>query len=116
MHKGFEAALDFLERVGFDVIQRRIRELGDRLRAGLRKIPGVTIKSSVHPDMCAGITTYTVAGYTIEQVVDALWEQDRIMPRPLVQGVRQSFHIYNTHSDVDRTLARIRKLVGAQRR
>jgi len=115
LHKGFEAVLDFLERVGLDVVQRRIKELGDRLRAGLREIPSVTIKSSQHPAMSAGITTYEVAGYTNEQVANALWEKDRIMPRPLGPGVRQSFHIYNVHDDVDRTLARIRKLAVAKR-
>ena len=115
LHKGFEAVLDFLGRVGLEVIQARIKELGDRLRAGLREIPGVTIKSSIHPDMCAGTTTYEVAGYTNEQVAYTLWKKDRIMPRPLGPGVRQSFHIYNLHDDVDRTLARIRKLVAAKR-
>jgi selenocysteine lyase/cysteine desulfurase len=115
LHKGFEAVLDFLERVGLDVIQRRIKELGDRLRAGLRKIPGVTIKSSVHPDMCGGTTTYEVAGYTNQEVVNALWDKDRIKPRPLGPGVRQSLHIYNTKDDVDRTLARISKLLESKR-
>jgi len=115
LHKGFEAVLDFLERIGLDVIHRRIKELGDRLRAGLQEIPGVTIKSSVHPDMCAGTTTYQVAGYTDEQVANALWKNDRIMPRPVGPGVRQSFHIYNLLDDVDRTLARIRKLADAKR-
>ena len=115
LHKGFEATLDFLERVGFDVIHRRIRELGDRLRAGLEKIPGVTIKSSVHPDMCSGITTYVVEGYKNPEVEDALWKLDKIHPRPIGPGIRQSFHIYNTRDDVDRTLARIRKLVDAKR-
>lgn len=112
LYKGFEAVLDFLERVGLDVIQRRIKELGDRLRSGLKEIPGVTIKSSIHPDMCAGTTTYKVAGYTNEEVAYTLWKKDKIMPRPLGPGVRQSFHIYNLHDDVDRTLARIRKMVA----
>ncbi len=35
LQKGFEAVLDFLERVGMDVIRRRIKLLGDRLRACL---------------------------------------------------------------------------------
>jgi selenocysteine lyase/cysteine desulfurase len=41
-----------------------------------------------------------------------LWESDKIMPRAAGDGIRQSLHIYNTFEDVDRTLARIRKMAA----
>ena len=52
--KGLEAALDFYFMIGPDRIIRRIKTLGDRLRAGLQSIPEVEIFSSVHPEYVRG--------------------------------------------------------------
>jgi isopenicillin-N epimerase len=112
LHKGFEAVLDFLERIGIDTIIARIKTLGDRLRKGLSEIDGVTIHSATHPEMCAGMTNYAVRGWTPEDTSLHLWRSDKIMPRAAGDGIRQSLHIYNTFEDVDRTLARIRKMAA----
>ena len=112
LYKGFEASLDFLERIGNETIHKRIKQLGDRLRTGLGKIHGVTILSSTHPELCAGITTYSVEGQAHRAVSDELWERDRIMPRAIGMGIRQSLHIYNTFDDVDRTLARVAEIAA----
>ena len=106
------ARRDFLERIGTDTIHTRIKQLGNRLRAGLGKIRGVKILSSTHPELCAGITTYSVDGHAHRAVSDELWERDRIMPRAVGMGIRQSLHIYNTFDDVDRTLARIGEIAA----
>ena len=114
LHKGFEAALDFLDRIGHAVIHARIRQLADALRAGLAQIKAATIASPTHPALCAGMTTYSLAGHEARSVVAALWQKDRIMPRAIARGgVRQSLHIYNTLEDVERTLARLRALTSA---
>lgn len=110
LNKGFEAALDFLERIGMTTIYARIKALGDRLRAGLQQIDGVTIQSSTHDAMCAGITNYTVPGWNAVDAVKHLYATDKIMPRATAKGIRQSLHIYTTFADVDRTLARIEKM------
>lgn len=110
LHKGFEAVLDFLERIGIKTIHARIKTLGDRLRKGLKAIDGVTIHSSTHPEMCAGMTNYVVRGWTPKAMNAHLWKMDKIMPRSAGDGIRQSLHIYNSLDDVDRTLARIREM------
>jgi selenocysteine lyase/cysteine desulfurase len=113
LYKGFEAALDFLERIGMDTIHARIKALGDRLRQGLSEIDGVTILSSVHPRMCAGMTTYAIRGWDPKRANQHLWENDKIMPRAIKNGLRQSLHIYTAFADVDRTIARVRKMAAA---
>jgi selenocysteine lyase/cysteine desulfurase len=110
LNKGFEAALDFLERIGIATIHSRIKALGDRLRAGLARIDGVTVQSSTHAELCAGITNYKVPGWQAQDAVEHLYSTDRIMPRAVADGIRQSLHIYTTFEDVDRTLARIEKM------
>ena len=110
LHKGFEAVLDFIERIGLEAIHARIKTLGDRLRKGLQDIDGVTIHSSTHPEMCAGMTNSAIRGWTPTDAYTHLWNLDKIMPRAAGDGIRQSLHIYNTLDDVDRTLARVRQM------
>src|SRR4029079_4710406 len=45
---GLHGAIDFHHRVGAAKWRARIKELGDRLRAGLKAIPNVTIVSSTN--------------------------------------------------------------------
>jgi selenocysteine lyase/cysteine desulfurase len=111
---GYEAALDFHRRVGPEKWRARIKELGDRLRDGLTRIPGVTVYSSTHPAMCAGITTWRIAGKTGGAMQDYFWEKGRLRPRSVGDewGVRTSTTIYNSEGEVDRLLALARTLAG----
>jgi selenocysteine lyase/cysteine desulfurase len=106
---GLEAAIDFHNRVGPERWTRRIRELGDRLRAGLRDIPRVTISSSTHPEMCAGITTWRLEGHPPYELAEEIWRRARIRSRAVSAewGIRTSTCIYNDEREVDRLLAAI---------
>jgi selenocysteine lyase/cysteine desulfurase len=114
MLHGFDAALDFIERIGLLRIHKRIKQLGDQLRAGLAKVPGLTIRSSTHPDLCAGITTWAIQGAEHRPLANRLWDLTRVRVRAVGnEGLRQSLHIYCTRDDVERSLEGIRKLAGA---
>jgi selenocysteine lyase/cysteine desulfurase len=101
---GAEAALDFHYAIGPPRVQQRVKELGDRLRAGLREIPKVTIYSPEDPGMCAGMTVYSIDGVTGPQLQDEMWNRGRLRPRALGNGVRQCTHIFNCPAEIDRTL------------
>jgi selenocysteine lyase/cysteine desulfurase len=92
-------------------VSRRIRSLGERLRAGLQGIQGVRVLSSVHPQMAAGITTYRIGERTGPEIMDAFWRRRyRVRSMGETQGVRHSLHIYNSTSDVDTALEIVRDL------
>lgn len=103
---GFEAAIDFHNAIGSERIFRRIKALGDRLRAGLLTIPNVHISSSVHPDMCAGMTVYSVEGLTGKEMEHEFWRKARMRPRGVGRklGVRHCTHIYNSFEEIDKAL------------
>ena len=109
---GFEAALDLHFEIGPERVQRRIKELGDRLRLGLSRMDGAEIVTPVHPEMCAGLTTFKVDGVEDRAIQDELWRRGRIQPRALRggRGVRYSTHIYNSEDEIDRTLQIIEAL------
>jgi len=97
---GLNTALDFHQKIGPERIYKRIKFLGDTLRAGLRKIEKVQIFTPRHPDMSAGITSYSIKGLMEGRLVDELWKRKKIR----IRGVRQSTHIYNSPQEMVDTL------------
>jgi isopenicillin-N epimerase len=111
--KGFEAAIEFHNRIGPDRVQARILALAERLRAGLRQIPQATIWSPQHPELTTATTVWSLAGYSAVELMDGLWERSKVRCRAMGDpyGVRQCCHIYCFPEDVDRTLATARQMV-----
>ena len=105
---GLNAALDFHNRIGPARIYSRIKGLGDYLRENLKTIKGVAFLSPTHPDMCAGITSYTIQGVDPDLLIDELWKRKKIRMR----GVRQCTHIYNSFEELDAILEIVRELSG----
>ena len=107
---GLDAALDFHNSIGAERVYARIKYLGDYLRAGLRKVPGVRIYTSSDPAMCAGITVYSVDGVTGPKLQDEMWTRARLRPRANGPGVRHSTHIFNSPQEIDKALGVVRAL------
>ena len=90
---------------------QRIKALGDYLRAGLQDIRKVKIVSSVHPAMCAGLTTYQVEGIRPVDLQNRMWSRYKLQPRAAGdKGLRQSTHIYNQKEEIDKALEVIRSV------
>lgn len=103
--EGFDASLDFFNTIGADRWFNRIKELGDYLRDGLQKMDRITIHSSTTSTMCAGITTYGLAGFTGPELQKSLWEKAKLQPRAVGEElIRHSVHIYNNEEEIDKTL------------
>lgn len=109
--RGLEAAVDFVDRIGRDRIEQRVRQLGTALRTGLAALPHATIITPRHPELSAGITTWGLNGVTGRQLQDELWNRRRIRVRAVGENaVRQSTHIYNNLADIQATLEVARAL------
>jgi len=111
--EGADAALDFHFAIGPERIQKRVKYLGDRLRAGLRQIPKVKIYSPEDPALCAGITVYGVEGVSGPQLQDEFWNRGKLRPRSNGAGVRHCTHIFNSPAEVDRALEIVRAVAKA---
>ncbi|MFY0688156.1 MAG: aminotransferase class V-fold PLP-dependent enzyme [Cyclobacteriaceae bacterium] len=105
MIEGLDASLDFFQTIGEERWLNRIKELGDYLRNGLSQLDKVTIVSSTHPAMCAGITTYKVEGLTGPELQKTMWESKKLQPRSVgTELLRHSVHIYNSKEEIDAAL------------
>ena len=102
---GLDASLDFYNTIGQDRWISRIKTLGDYLRNRLQAMNRITIHSSTHPQMCAGLTTYALDGWTGPDLQKAMWAQEKLQPRSVgTELLRHSVHIYNNESEIDRAI------------
>jgi len=108
---GLNASIDFFNSIGPERWFGRIKHLGDYLREKLRKQDHVTIVSSTHPEMSAGITTYKVNGLSGPELQKKLWTEEKLQPRSVGKELlRHSVHIYNNEDEIDRTLDVIQRV------
>jgi isopenicillin-N epimerase len=102
--RALTATLDFREQLGAERIAARIRELAVYARLRLQQLP-VQIVTPAQPGMWSGILAFKAGDLNIEQLCSAL-RRERIVVRPVLRAnfsvVRASFHIYNSHDDVER--------------
>jgi cysteine desulfurase/selenocysteine lyase len=119
---GLGAAIDYLEELGFDAIERHERELVTYALGELAEIPGVTTFGPP-PERRAGIVLFDVEGvhpHDVAHIVDA--EQGVAIRaghhccQPLMQKLglpatnRASFYVYTLPEEIDRLAAGLRKV------
>jgi selenocysteine lyase/cysteine desulfurase len=107
---GLEKAIDFHQQLGPARVEERILGLANRLRAGLRQIEGVFIRSPQHPALLSATTIWGIQGVAAGRLQDELWRIGKIRVRTNADGVRHCCHIYNLESEVDRALDTARQI------
>ena len=110
----FGEALKLQTQIGRAQIERR--ELTQALVQGLKKIDGVKIWTSPEPSRAAAVLSFQPGSLDVRKLSTALYQKDRIgcatrggQDRP---GIRFSPHFYNTHADVEKTVAAIKKYMA----
>ena len=112
---GFEAALRFAEEIGRSAIEKRARELTATLTKELRAIAGVKVWTHDDPSRSATVVSFQPAGLDVDKLHTALYERDRIACAPRGgtdrPGLRFSPHFYNLETDIERTVAAVKRYV-----
>ncbi len=113
----FGEALKLQTKIGRAVIEKRSRELTQALLAGLRKIDGLEIWTSPEPSRTVAVVSFKPGTLDVRKLSAALYQKDRIgcairggQDRP---GIRFSPHFYNTHADIERTVAAVKQYMSA---
>ena len=124
---GLEAAIKYLQKVGFDFIAEQEEKLTIRMMEGMKKLPYIKIYGSSDPKKHSGIVTFTMDGVHPHDISSVL-NDDHVCVRaghhcaqPLMQFIgagstaRASVYFYNTEEEVDRFLehlANVRSVMG----
>ncbi|MDW0117571.1 cysteine desulfurase [Sporosarcina thermotolerans] len=117
---GLGAAIDFLEEIGLDQIERHEHELAAIAMEKMSAIEGLTIYGPKDPGARAGIVTFNLGNVHPHDVATVL-DMNGIAVRaghhcaqPLMKRLecsataRASFYVYNTEEDVDRLVEGLR--------
>ncbi|MDN4608821.1 cysteine desulfurase [Sporosarcina highlanderae] len=117
---GLGAAIDFLEEIGLDQIERHEHQLAAIAMEKMSAIEGLTIYGPKDPGARAGIVTFNLGNVHPHDVATVL-DMNGIAVRaghhcaqPLMKRLecsataRASFYVYNTEEDVDRLVEGLR--------
>src|SRR6516165_4092457 len=112
----FGEALTLQTRIGRAHIEKRSRELTSALIDGLKKIDGLKIWTSPDPSLTVAVISFQPGNLDVRKLSTALYQKDHIgcatrggQDRP---GLRFSPHFYNTHADVERAVAAVKKYMA----
>jgi selenocysteine lyase/cysteine desulfurase len=102
---GLGTAIDFLNLIGSENIQKRVYELKYYFRELAKKRPWLKIKTPAADTLSAGIVTVEVEGKNVNDVRKILLEKYNIDCRPMsvfdLNGLRISLSVYITRKDID---------------
>jgi selenocysteine lyase/cysteine desulfurase len=112
----FGEALKLQTKIGRPAIEKRSRELTQALMQGLKKIDGVKVWTSPDPSRSVAVLSFQPGNLDARKLSAALYQKDKIgcatrggQDRA---GLRFSPHFYNTHADVEKTIAAVKKYMA----
>ncbi|MCR5338555.1 MAG: SufS family cysteine desulfurase [Lachnospiraceae bacterium] len=121
---GLAAAIDYLQKIGFDFIQEQEKKITRILYEGMKDQKYITLYGSENPDEHSGIVTFNIEGCHPHDVSSVL-DSEKVCIRaghhcaqPLLQylGVnataRASVYFYNTEQEAERFLESLSHVRG----
>lgn len=119
---GLAAAIDYLENIGFEQLQKRENMLTAMLMEEIKKIPFVHVMGSENPVDHHGIVTFTIEGVHPHDVA-AILDADHIAVRaghhcaqPLMRhmgvmsSTRASLMFYNTEDEIEKFISSLKEV------
>ena len=104
---GFNASLEYFNKIGGATREERVLENSGYLIDGLREM-GLTVNTPLEPEDRGGLVTYTTGRHEVDvKSYQALIENSIIVAlryQSGVGGIRVSTHFFNTKKDIDHLL------------
>ena len=115
--RAFGEALSFQTRIGRPAIEARGRELAQALMAGLQKLPEVRLWTHADPERSVAVVSLQPGRLDPLKLTLALYENDRVVCATRTGedrgGIRFSPHFYNSHAEVERAVAAVKRYLSA---
>lgn len=121
---GLAAAIDYLENIGFDYIEKQENKLTELTLSALKDIPYVTLYGAKESERHSGIVTFNIEGchpHDVSSVLDSEHVCIRAghhCAQPLLKYIgvnataRASMYFYNTEEEVERFVDSLKKVRG----
>jgi selenocysteine lyase/cysteine desulfurase len=113
---GLMEAIRLAREVGLAEIEARNLDLAEALKRGLQETPGVKVLSPLERRSSSGLVSFTIDGVAPADAVARLWEQHRIVIRPVSypSSLRVSLHYFNTEEEVDQVVGAVGLLAAGR--
>ena len=101
---GYRAAIGFISDAGPADIEARTVMLSGYLKQKLLERDGFEVLSPLEGPGICGLTSFRTRGANYQDVVDRLWDEHRIVARPVggVECVRVASDFFNTEEELDK--------------
>lgn len=103
---GLIGAIEWMEAIGFDKIEKRIQDLTTYLRAGLKQWMPETMTQLTPVTSITGLTTIKLKDKDCQEFANQLMGRHKVRTRVVHESAlnanRLSAHIYTSKSDIDR--------------
>jgi selenocysteine lyase/cysteine desulfurase len=113
---GLHAAIDFMENIGFDNIEARVKYLTGLLRSGLREISDGRFHFLTPETSVTGLTTIKLDKLQYQDFANTLLAKykvrTRIVPEGALDANRFSVHIYTSEVDIQKFLEGTKSVLG----
>ena len=116
---GIGAALDFLDSIGMDHVERRGKELALYFKEKLSSINKLEVLTPQDPDSHGSIVSFRILDQKRNHgdFVGQIKKDHNIRLRPVgehgLNAIRASFHIFNNFEQVDRLIEAIKKVTAS---
>jgi len=113
LYVGLHEALKFIQTIGLPRIARHNRKLSEAFYWGLTEIPGVQLLSPKEDTFRTSMISFKHEKIPYREIGNRFAEQQirvRVVPEAGLEGVRISFHLYNSEDDVSRALEVVKSL------
>ena len=117
LYKAMGKAIEYLDTLGLDKIEARVRGLTDRLKAAIAEIQGATLRSPESSEFSTGIVTFSVEGLTGTELNKQMFERWRILGRPALKftAMRLSPAFFTSEAEIDTIISAIGTLANENR-
>ena len=111
---GFHASLNFLNTIGIQKIREHNETLSEKFYSEISETEGCELLSPAEREYRSSMITFRIPGKSLNDVM-GVFAKDNLHVRPVgeadLQGVRVSFHIYNSENDLNKAIECIKKIV-----
>jgi cysteine desulfurase/selenocysteine lyase len=120
---GLGAAVEYIQKVGFENIQKQETLLNQSITAGIKGLPGLTLIGPADPALRGGIVTFFIKDIDSHRVALMLDQMANIMVRSgqhcvhswfnahqIKGSVRASTYFYNTLEEADHLVENLKKI------
>jgi len=104
----FQAALDYLQSIGFENIRNRIAELTDYLLEGLKKSAAEIVSPTDRPEERSPIVSFSLGAENRDYVRKLARESIMVSLRD--GNIRVAVNIFNNFEDIDRLLSALQEM------